>query len=508
MCLVKTSVRGEKLISKTLIALTIAWPVLALMIHLLIPAPVLTLRRYVQTGFACVWLVLTVSLWVSVKAPTALMMGDWASPFGIAIVSDQLSNVMLVVFAIVAICINFYSYHDNALDCKQQAFYCGFWLLLLGVSGAVLTADIFNLYVWFEVILVSAFILLVSAKRTKSVTIMHYATMNIVGTLVMLLAVAFLYGGFGSLSYASIAMHLGNAHAAWVLPTLCLFVFAIALKGGLFPLYFWLPKAYPKPSASSTMLLSSLVTKAVMVVLLRLVWLWGPLHALFFSHLLLWVALATMFFGVLGAASQFRFKSILAFHIISQLGYILLAIVLPLKAAIIAAVYFLIHNVFVKTNLFMVATALEQHVGSDHFDKLGSVLKNHRCLAVIFFISAMSLAGFPPLSGFWGKLLVIKAALEGQCYIGATVAIMVSLFTLYSMVKIWRYVFCQKGEDYVPSKTPFHFSWALQLAILPLVILPLLMGLWPDWILGCLQPIAKEVSSPAQYIHLVLGGTQ
>ena len=164
-----------------------------------------------------------------------------------------------------------------------------------------------------------------------------------------------------------------------------LFLLALCLKGAVFPLYFGLPKAYPKTSASSTMLLSSLMTKVVMLILLRLMWLWPKLHDTFVSNSLLFIALATMFFGVLGAASQFRFQGVSAFHIISQLGYVLLAMVLTLPAAIIAAVYFSIHNIFVKTNLFMVASILAQQIGSDDFKKLCEVLKHYKWLAITFF---------------------------------------------------------------------------------------------------------------------------
>lgn len=493
-------------IVKLLLSLVITWPIFSLILHLLVPQAKKRARHILQGALMITWLVLTIALLHFIRQPMAIMMGNWPAPFGIALVLDQLSCTVLVVFAITAACITFYSFQDQALIQKEQPFYAGFWLLLLGVCGSTFTADLFNLYVWFEVMLVSAFILLASSNQPKPGAMMHYALMNIIGTLFMLLAVSLIYALFGTLSYAAIAKELMQMKPQWNLPILCLLLFAIGLKGAVFPLYFWLPKAYPKPSTSATMLLSSLITKVVMIILLRLAWLWTPLHAAFLSQSLLWAAMATMMFGVLGAASQFRFKDILAFHIVSQLGYILLAIVLPLPMAIIAAVFFLIHNIFVKTNLFMVAGILKQHVGTDDFKKLGQTLHHHKWLSVTFFLSAMSLAGFPPLSGFWAKLLVIKAALEAHFYVSTSIAILVSLFTLYSMVKIWRYVFCEKAP--VPQaqlKQPMRFSLSLTLGILPLVLLPLLMGLWPDSVLTWLKPIADQLQHPELYIHLALG---
>ena len=213
-----------------------------------------------------------------------------------------------------------------------------------------------------------------------------------------------------------------------------------------------------------------------------------------------------MFFGVMGAANQFRFKSILAFHIISQLGYILLAISLPKPEAIIGAIFFIIHNIFVKTHLFMVAGKLQQLTGTDDFKKLGHMLGQHPWLAASFFLSAMSLAGFPPLSGFWGKFLILRTALLGNYYTATIVAIIVSLLTLYSMSKIWRYVFSEPAH--VPQKTktePLFSSYSYIMATVPVVALPIFIGIYPDYILSILQSIKTQLTNPQHYI-LMLGG--
>jgi multicomponent Na+:H+ antiporter subunit D len=494
--------------TKTLISCLLAWPLLALITHLLLPQKAKLTRQWAQIFCMIIWLGITLVL-LHNHHPTVIAAGNWPGPFGITLVSDSLSSLMLTVFAIVATCISFYSHSDKPLEQNPTAFYAGFWLLLLGISGAVLTADLFNLYVWFEVMLASAFILLASSHKPKPHALLHYATLNITGTLFMLLAIALIYGALGTLNYADIAWQLRQQNAAWVTPVFCLLLFASGLKGGVFPAYFWLPKAYPKPSISATMLLSSLITKTVMVVLLRWAWLWRPLHQSFLGHSLLYLALATMLFGVLGAACQFRFKEILSFHIISQIGYILLAIALSTLSAITAAIYFLIHNIFVKTQLFMVAGTLEAHTGSDDFKKLGSALKEHKWLACAFFFAAMSLAGFPPTSGFWSKFFVIKASLIQKHYLATSIAILVSLFTLYSMIKIWRYVFCEPST--ITPQTlnkPLDFSWQKILAMLTLASLPIIMGLWPDSTLQFIQPITTELSSPDQYIQLILGVVQ
>ena len=480
---------------KAFVGLIFLLPLLALILHLLIPRHSIKPRFWLQTVMILMWLAVSIALLAATPHPIVIMMGNWVAPFGISLVVDQLAKVMLVVFAVVATCISIYSLQDHDLTERHPGFYAGFWLLLLGICGALMTADVFNLYVWFEVMLVSAFILLACSTQMKPRAMMHYATMNITGTLLMLLSIAFLYGVFGTLSYAGITQQLTLQSSPWATAILCLFLFALGVKGAVFPLYFWLPTAYPHTSPSATMLLSSLITKVVMVTLLRLAWLWPPLHAPFLSHSILAIALATMFFGVVGAANQFRFNAILSFHIVSQLGYILLAIVLPIPLAIIAGAYFLIHNIFVKTALFMVAGAVKQRTGTDDFHQLGTLLKNHKALGIAFFIAAMSLAGFPPLSGFWAKLFVIKAVLSTHFYWSAVVAIVVSLFTLYSMIKIWRYVFCElpnQPRTNTPKTT--GFSMALYSALVPLLLLSILMGVWPDALLHDLHPVLAQLS--------------
>lgn len=483
-----------------------AWPLLALMLHLLLSKSKSLIRCVAQGSLVLIWLALTLLLLSLNCQPYVIFQGNWPAPFGIALVVDALSKVMLAIFALVVTCISFYSFHDKAVKSKQPIFFAGFWLIVLGITGALLTADIFNLYVWYEVMLASAFILLVSIDRPKTKSIFTYALLNTLGTLLMLLSIGLIYGALGTLNYADIAQQISSSSSIWNLPIFTLFIFSMGIKGAIFPLYFWLPKAYPDTSVSSTLLLSSLITKVIMVVLLRLFWLWPILHRSSVSSILLYLAWGSMFFGVLGAASQFQFKRILAFHIISQLGYVLLAIVLPLKMAIVAAVYFLIHNIFVKTNLFMVAGVLEQHKGTDCLKRLGSVLKEHKVLASTFFLAAFSLAGFPPLSGFWGKFLIIKSALLAHFYWSAFFAIIVSLLTLYSMIKIWNYVFCEppENQEQIISK-PFPFSFNLTVAITPLLLLSLFMGLYPDFLLELLKPIENQLSNPQQYIQWVLG---
>jgi multicomponent Na+:H+ antiporter subunit D len=489
-----------------LIAFIFILPLVAIMTELIISEKRVQLKKSLQLSFSLSWLILSLLLCFSAKSNIVINLGSWPAPFGICLVFDKLTCLMLTVFAIVALCIYCFSLQDSSLRDNRRGFLIGFWLLLLGILGTLSTADIFNLYVWFELMLVSAFILLGTLENSAFKAIAHYAIINILGTLLMLLAISFLYAKYGTLNYADIANLMTQNSSNAIFAILGLLLFAMAIKAAIFPLYFWLPVAYPQASYSATMMLSSMITKVVMLVILRMVWLWPPLHASVFTPIFLVAAWATMALGVLGAANQFFIKRILSFHIISQLGYILLAITMPTNLAVVATVYFIIHNIFVKTNLFMVSAGINHYYNTDDLHHLGGLAKQHKWLAIMFFIAAMSLAGFPPLSGFWAKFLLIKAALESHFYVSAGVAIFVSLFTLYSMIKIWRYVFSEPAQQPISIQTQkLKLAVSYKIACIALLILPILMGLFPDIILKQLHIVAVQLQAQNAYIGLVLG---
>lgn len=488
----------------TLPELLFVLPLIAITVELLIAQKNFRLVKIIRVILICSLLVLVIAIFLEKKATIIIYVGNWPAPYGVCLVFDSLNKLMLLVFSTVIACISIFSLQDSAIKHQYIRFHIGLWLIILGIIGALSTYDIFNLYVWFEVILVSVFILLniYSADNTRKVY--QYAVFNIIATLLMLLGIALVYGKTGNLNYAAIAKYMQDTRNTLLLPGLILFLLGLSIKGGLFPFYFWLPNSYPYTSHSSMLIISSLVTKVVMLVLLKLVWLWHPLQSILITNLFIFLSCCTMFFGVMGAANDIRVKNILSFHIISQLGYIILAIFIQTPLAIMAAIYFLIHNVFVKTNLLMTASIIEKQYKTNNLDMIGQITKQCPLLAGIFFISAMSLAGMPPLSGFWAKLFVFKAAFNQQHFVALFFAILVSLLTLYSMIKIWRYAYCEPANTQNNSH-PFKLSIPQLSALLPLTLIPLLLGLFPDSLLPVLNNIANQLSHPQKIITSVLG---
>ena len=416
-----------------------------------------------------------------IKAPLHINFGNWPVPYGVSFQFNIINVLLLLVFYCVCFAINLFSFAD--LDLKnQRSFYLAFWLLLFAITGLLTTQDIFNFYVWVEVVLGSSLIVINTTTKKNIISLTHYAIFSILGTLLMLFGIAAIYTLVGALNYQSIALFISTHPHSIIFSCIGLFVFSVFIKAAVFPLYFWLPKAYPDTSNSSTMLLSSLVTKALIFSILNFFVLWRlyQFHTLVVISIVL--ACLTMFFGVMGAANQFNIKKILSFHIISQLGYILLAILVPGITGFVAMLFLLIHNIIVKTGLLMTSAVVENKFGTVELNNISELRHYSTFLSCIFLLFALSLAGFPPFSGFWAKLLLLKALVIAHDYIAVTIAIIVSLYTLYSMLKIWRMAYSEPSE----AKKSGEIAAMTVLEYLPLIILMLLMlfiSLYPNIII-------------------------
>lgn len=397
-------------------------------------------------------LVVTVMLLVAVvrSGPLTLAVGGWPAPTGISFHADLLGATMTVVAAVVGTGVGIYALFDVP-DLEMRR---GFWplvlLLVMGVCGAFLTNDLFNLFVWFEVMLMASFVLLALGGRPRELTAAHiYLVLNLIGSTIFLIGVGVIYGAFHTLDLDQLA---ARTHAvAELRPGLVLAIHALLLvsfgvKAAVFPLMFWLPASYHTPRPVVSALFAALLTKVGVYAMVRVTAGVLPPSSAVYTALAV-VAMATMLVGVLGALAQGAFRRILSFHIISQIGYMAAGLSLAFGApsearfALAAAIFYIVHHILVKTTLFLVAGIVRRTHGSSSLDELGGVARTHRYCAALFLISALSLAGTPPLSGFWAKLAIIQAGLSHGAIALVVVAVITGLLTLLSMIKIWYGVF-------------------------------------------------------------------
>jgi multicomponent Na+:H+ antiporter subunit D len=382
---------------------------------------------------------------------------------------------------------------------------------LAGVCGAFLTGDLFNLYVWFEVMLIASFALMaLGGERAQLDGAVKYAAINLVATILFLIAIGLLYGVTGTLNMAELHTAVKEVDNRGLLTAIaCLFLVCFGIKAAVFPLFFWLPASYHTPPIAVTAIFSALMTKVGVYALFRMFTLVFT-HDVAFTHtVILGIAILSMVVGVLGAAAQQDVRRILSFHIVSQIGYIVLGLALFTPLALAGAVFYLVHNIIAKTNLFLVGGVMNRLAGSFDLAAIGGLYRYAPVLAALFLLSALSLAGLPPLSGFWAKLLLVQASLEIEAWIVAGVALTVGLLTLYSMTKIWTLGFWKPEPvaRIAPPRISGFERLALYAPIVAMSGLTVIMGLWAEPFLAAADRAAEELLDPRLYLDAVLGGS-
>jgi multicomponent Na+:H+ antiporter subunit D len=435
-------------------------------------------------------------------------MGDWAGPFGIVLVADLFGAIMTVLGGISGFAVALYSLGTIRTHHERFGYYPLLHLLLAGCSGAFLTGDVFNLYVWIEVLLVASFALLtLGGERAQMEGAIKYVTMNLLSSMILLSAVGLTYGLFGTLNMADLAAKFDDVGDTGLVTVISiLFMVSFSIKAAAFPFFFWLPASYHTPQVAVSALFAGLLTKVGVYALFRMFTLLFDQQVGYTHTLLLWIAGFTMLTGVLGAAAQFEFRRILSFHIISQIGYMIMGLALFTPLAIVGGVFYIMHHIIVKANLFLISGAAYRICGTYELKDLGGLYRTHPGLSILFLIPALSLAGMPPLSGFFAKFMIIKAGIEVEAWTIVAIALVTGLLTLFSMAKIWGEAFWKARPQRMP--TPPRVvgpMWPLYVPIAGMATLTLLIGLWAQPIYELALAAAEQLLDSSIYIEAVLG---
>ncbi len=450
----------------------------------------------------------------------AVQIGNWPAPFGITLVADLFSGLMVALASLMGLLVAGYSLAQLEPDEQRLDYHPLLHLLVMGVCGAFLTGDIFNLYVWLEILLITSFVLLVlGGGKAQLEGAVKYVMLNLLASILFLMAVGLLYGLAGTLNFADLAGRLAGAPPGLVTAVAILFLVAFGIKAGLFPLFFWLPASYHTLPAGTLALFAGLLTKVGIYALMRVFTMLFTYDPTLTQNLLLVIAGLTMVTGVLGAVAQMELRKLLAFHIISQIGYLLMGLALFSVNALAATIFFLAHVILAKSALFLIGGVIYRLYGTYDLKKLGGVYADRPGLAAIFLIAALSLAGLPPFSGFWAKFALVRAGLEQEQYLIVGVSLLVSLLTLFSMTKIWAEVFWKDRPEAAEASPPDlsasppllrptgRAAWVAQLApIGAMTVLLLALGLLAEPLVGFSLQAAEQLLNPVDYIQAVLGG--
>lgn len=443
-------------------------------------------------------------------------MGDWRAPYGITLVADLFSAIMLTVTGIIGFAVAVYSLADMDAARVKFGYHPLYHFLLMGVCGAFITGDLFNLYVWFEVMLMASFVLLaLGGEQGQLEGAIKYVTLNLMSSALFLAAMGILYGLVGTLNMADLARKLSaTAQPNLAVAVAMLFLVAFGIKAAIFPLFFWLPASYHTPPVAVSAVFAGLLTKVGVYALIRVFTLIFTQNVGYTHTLILILAGLTMITGVLGAVAQNEFRRILSFHIVSQIGYMIMGLGLFTPLGLAASVFYIAHHIIVKTNLFLISGVVARACGTFELKNSGGVYRAQPGLAMLFLIPAMSLAGLPPLSGFFAKLGLVQAGLPQEQYVIVGGALGVSLLTLFSMLKIWNEAFWKPLDDRRPCAhaqgkpmTDNRVSVALLVPIVLLAMITLLIGLGAGPVFAVALRAGHDLMQPAQYIRAVLGGS-
>lgn len=433
-----------------------------------------------------------------------LRVGGWGPEVGITWVVDGLAAIMLALSALIGMATLLYA--PGGLEPREVPHaYPLLQLLLAGVNGCFVTGDFFNLFVFFEVMLVASFVLICLGGRPPQLArCIPYVLVNLVASALFLSAVGAIYGTAGTVNMALLSRRIaegGQPAAFWA--ALALMLAAFAIKTGLVPLFFWLPDSYTEAPLPVAAMFAGLLTKVGVYALYRTVPLVagstpGPLHAV-----LLALAAATMLVGVLGALGRETIREILSFHIISQVGYMVFGLALSSTLAVAGGIFYVVHHIVVKSALFFAGGMAERVGGTGRLGSVRGLVGTHPWVAVGFFVPAMALAGMPPFSGFWGKLFLIAAGFRSGAWASTTVAIVVGLLTLASMLKIWSAAFW--GEPGGQERPALGRDRGMLSATLGLAAVSVAIGLAAPPLFACCERTAERLLEVRPYVEAVLG---
>ena len=410
-----------------------------------------------------------------------LRLGGWPGGFGIVYALDRLGAIMLVLGALMFVTSWWFTVLGAVKEGDQRRFYHPLFLLLLaGVSWAFLTADLFNLFVAFELILLGSYALLTNSNSEGQVREgFKFAIMNVIAGMLFLAGAGLAYGTLGTLNLSDLALAVAATEQRGLATALAvLFIAVFGMKAAMFPLFFWMPDAYPKAPLGIQPFFVGILSKVGVYSLYRVLTLVFPGSAGGeLQPLLLFLAGATMLVGVLSALSQWTFRHILAFHSMSQIGYMLMGLSLFTAAGLAGGVFFLVHHALVKSALFLVAGIVILREGTDRLKEARGLLVGYPVVAAMFLLGAFTLAGLPPTMGFYGKFALVLEGLATEHYVLTIASLVTSVFTLASMVKIWTYSFTGERPEGAPSpgRAP-RVMWAGALVCALLVLAPVLSG--------------------------------
>ncbi|MBR0556490.1 Na+/H+ antiporter subunit D [Ciceribacter sp. L1K23] len=473
------------------------------------------IHRHPPVAIATLVLLVIIDLLLVVQVaqhgPVTMMMGRWLPPFGIAFTVDLTGALFALSAAIVALAGAIYATVDINGSGRRYGFYPFLLVLMAGVSGAFLTGDVFNLYVWFEVLLISSFgLLILGSEREQIDGAVKYAILNLIATTLFLITVGYLYAIFGTLNMADIARKAEGLRGTAPMMTLAaLFVLAFGMKAAAFPVNFWLPASYHTPRLVVSALFAGLLTKVGVYALLRIMVTLFPVEREELSFVIAVLAAFTMVLGALGALAQSDLRRMLGFVVISGIGYLLAGVAIGAVGSLSAALFYALHSIVLMTALYFVAGEARQLGGSYSLVALGGLWRTAPAFAAVSLALFFAASGLPPFSGFWPKALLVKASIDiGAWWLAASILV-AGFVTTIAFGRVFLLAYWRPAGETAPTPESAGIAWVRLGPLLVLSLLVVWFGLFPERLLVLTQTAAEGLIDPTAYLNSVFpaGGT-
>lgn len=397
--------------------------------------------------------------------------GGWAPPFGISMALDGLSSFMLVTVNLIAFFVAVYSLSYMEQYTDKPKFFTLFSLMVCGMNGVIITGDLFNLFVFLEIASIASYALVAFGTEAEELEAsFKYAIMGSVASAFIFIGIAFLYSFASTLNMADMARVLSYKQNAHVIPFAgVLFLMGFGLKSALVPFHAWLPDAHPSAPASISAMLSGVLIKTLGVYCLVRIFfnIIGSTHG--YLTILMFLGVVSILAGVVLALSQWDLKRLLAYHSISQIGYVVLGIGLGTPLGVLGGLFHLFNHSIFKSLLFLNSGAIDYAAGTRDLKETGGLGKLMKITAKTNLIASMSIAGIPPFNGFFSKAIIIIACLQKGFFGYAICAVIGSILTLASFMKVQKFVFLGEIKDKFKNVKEAPFSMAFPVVCLAII---------------------------------------
>lgn len=452
-------------------------------------------------GTAVVSLVILNS--ISINGILRLDFGGWKPPFGILFVADSFSVLLVLTTAIISAVILLYAFSTIGERYENMFFYPLALLLVAGVNGSFLTGDLFNLFVFFEVMLLASYVLItMGGKRIQLMESFKYVAINVLSSWFFLLGIAYLYGTIGTLNMAHLSARIAEVGQGPLLTIISIiFLIVFSLKSGLL-LYFWLPGSYSAPPTAIAALFGALLTKVGIYALFRTFTLIFY-HEPSITHTLIGVMAAiTLIGGSIGAVAYQDLRQIVSYNVVITIGFILIGLAVSTNIGMQGSIFYLVHDIIIKASLFLLVGTMIYVTGKTRIKDMSGLIGNYPLLGWLFFITMLGLAGIPPLSGFLGKLFIGQGTVEAGSYILLALAFLSGMFVLYSLLRIFMNTFW--GETIISEEDEVPLKKGMLLPCILLAVMTVALGVGAEGILAYVEDAAHTLMNPEVYVDAVL----